>query len=165
MLFSRLQVHANGIDVKTVKDLIVEHFPDYASFTVASSDDDETKWLKSVLENLKTQLVSNNQSNHNNSTSPSANHLNKNNSTNNNNNNNNFHEVEKNNSTNALNGDTNSTLSSSASSMDNELILIQNAQLRTSVDEYKNIIAETVSCHLNSMGDQFLSCLIRRRVC
>lgn len=124
----------------------MEHFPDYTSFTVASSDD-ETTWLKSVLENLKTQLVSNNQSNHNKSTSPSANHLNKNNSTNNNNNNNNFHEVEKNNSTNALNGDTNSTLSSSASppSMDNELMLIQNAQLRTTVDEYKNIIAETVS--------------------
>ena len=134
-----LQVHANGgIDVKTVRDLIVEHFPDYTSFTVASSED-ETTWLKGVLENLKTQLVSNNQSNHNKSTSPSANHLNKNNSTNNNNN---FHDVEKNNSTNALNGDTNST---SSPALDNELMLIQNAQLRTTVDEYKNIIAETVS--------------------
>lgn len=142
--------------MKTVKDLIVEHFPDYSSFTVGSSDD-ETKWLKSVLENLKTQIVSNNQSNHNNSTSSSspinANHLTKNNSTttnnninNNNTNNNNCHELVEKNSSNALNGDTNSTLSSSASSaIDNELILIQNAQLKTTVDEYKNIIAETVS--------------------
>lgn len=110
------------------------------------------KWLKSVLENLKIQLASNNHSNHSNSTSSlninNANHhLNKsaNNVSNNNNTNNNCNDLEKNNiNTNTLNGDTNSTLSSSASCIDNELILIQNAQLKTTVDEYKNIIAETV---------------------
>lgn len=119
--------------MKTVKEIITQYFPDHCKS--ASASDDETKWLKSVLENLKTQIVSNNQSNH--STPINANHLN-------NKNNSNFHEAEKTNSssTKALNGDTNST--SSPLSGENEIILLQNAQLRTTVEEYKNIISETV---------------------
>jgi hypothetical protein len=125
--------------VKTVKDLLVEYFPEQTSAPAGSED--ETKWLKSVLENLKTCIVSNNnKSNHNNnSTSTSSSPINANHKTNSNSNNN-CHDN--------TNGDTNSTNLSSTSlsaSMDNELILLQNAQLRTSVEEYKNIIAETVS--------------------
>jgi hypothetical protein len=93
------------------------------------------------------QLVSN-KSNHSSSnstttTSPSnANHhLN-----NNNNNNNCSRDVENNNlnknsNNNTLNGDKANFVSSSA---DNEIVLLQNAQLKTTVEEYKNIIAETV---------------------
>lgn len=79
------------------------------------------------------QLVSN-KSNHNSSTTSSnANHLN-----------NNCSDVEKNNLNNnsTLNGDSTTNFTSSA---DNELIMLQNAQLKTTVEEYKNIIAETVS--------------------
>jgi hypothetical protein len=119
--------------VKTVKDLITQYFPEQSASAAAS--DDETKWLKSVLENLKTAIVSNNQSNHSTPTPINANHLN-------NNSNSNCHDLEKTNSssTKALNGDTNSTTSPG----DNEIILLQNAQLRTTVEEYKNIISETV---------------------
>lgn len=129
--------------MKTVKDLITQYFPDHVASAAAS--DDEAKWLKSVLENLKTEIVSNNQSNHSTPTPINANHLN-------NNSNNNCHDVEKSNSssTKALNGDTNST-SSPSSSGDNEIILLQNAQLRTTVEEYKNIISETVNiCWLSN---------------
>lgn len=113
-----MQVRDN-VEVKKFKDLIVEYFPD-----AASNDGDDTKWLTCVLENLKTQLVSN--------------HLSKNNHLNN------CTDVEKNklNNNNAVNGDSNSTPSST--SAENELILLQNAQLKTTVDDYKNIIAETV---------------------
>lgn len=123
-----------------MKDLLVEYFPEQTSAIAAAGSDDESKWLKSVLENLKTCIVSNNKSNHNNnstSTSSSSSPINANHKTNSNSNNNNCHD-------NTHNGDTNSTTLSSAS-MDNELILLQNAQLRTSVEEYKNIIAETVT--------------------
>lgn len=118
-----------------VRNLVTQYFPDQSASV--STSDDETKWLKSVLENLKTQIVSNNQSNHSTPSTPiTANHLN------NNSSNNNCHEVENSisSSTKALNGDTNS-----ASTADNEIILLQNAQLRTTVEEYKNIISETVS--------------------
>lgn len=127
------------MDVKKVKDLIIQHFPDTPS---APSSDDGLKWLESVLENLKMQLVSNNQSNHNSSSSTTsssnANHLN-----------NNGSDVDKNNlnnNSNTLNGD-----STNFTSADNEIILLQNAQLKTTVDEYKNIIAETVSIFNSSL--------------
>lgn len=117
-----------------VKDLITQYFPDHC--VNVSSSNDETKWLKSVLENLKTAIVSNNQSNHSTSSPINANHLN--------NNTNNCHDdVERNNSSTktTLNGDTNSTTSPS----DNEsVILLQNAQLRKSIEDYKTIISDTV---------------------
>lgn len=115
---------------KVTKDLITRIFPD----TTKISAENDSKWLESVLENLKMQLVSN-KSNHNSTSSSSnAKHLN--------NNTNNCSDVEKsklnNNST--LNGD------STPKTADNELILLQNAQLKSTVEEYKNIISETVSC-------------------
>jgi hypothetical protein len=140
--FSRTQTHhllsfqtqsSGVVDVTKVKDLFAKHFPDTSS---ASSDGDASKWLESVLENLKMQLVSNKSSLSNTSnTSPIANN---NNVTNNNHLNNNS----VNNSV-ALNGDSNSSTSSSVA--ENEFVLLQNAQLKTTVEEYKNIIAETVS--------------------
>lgn len=82
------------------------------------------------------QLVSNKSSlNNTTNTSPIANN---NNVTNNNHLNNNS----VNNSSASLNGDSNSSTSSSVA--ENELVLLQNAQLKTTVEEYKNIIAETV---------------------
>lgn len=81
------------------------------------------------------QLVSNKSSlNNTSNTSPIANN---NNVTNNNHLNNNSV-----NNSSALNGDSNSSTSSSVA--ENELVLLQNAQLKTTVEEYKNIIAETV---------------------
>lgn len=130
-----------SVDAKKVRDLIVRHFPD-ATTTATSTDGESLNWLESVLENLKTQLVSN-KSNHTSSNSSSttssstnsANHLN---------NNKNCSDVEKNNLNNnsTLNGDSRNCSSSAA---DNEIILLQNAQLKTTVEEYKNIIAETES--------------------
>lgn len=121
-----------------VKDLFAQHFPEATSST--KSDGDDTKWLESVLENLKMQLVSNKSSLSNSTnTSPIAN----NNNVTNNNHLNNCSDVEKNNLNNtATNGDSNSSTSSNS---ENELVLLQNAQLKTTVEEYKNIIAETVS--------------------
>jgi hypothetical protein len=119
--------------VTKVKDLFAKHFPDTSSAT--SSDGDASKWLESVLENLKMQLVSNKSSlNNTSNTSPIANN---NNVTNNNHLNNNSV-----NNSSALNGDSNSSTSSSVA--ENEFVLLQNAQLKTTVEEYKNIIAETV---------------------
>lgn len=113
-----------------VKDLFAKHFPDTLP---ASADGDDTKWLESTLEKLKMQIVSNKSSLNN--TSPIANN---NNVTNNNHLNNNSVKDSS-----AVNGDSNSSTSSSVA--ENELILLQNAQLKTTVEEYKNIIAETVS--------------------
>jgi hypothetical protein len=115
--------------VTKVKDLFVKHFPDTLP---TSTDGDDTKWLESTLEKLKMQIVSNKSSLNN--TSPIAN----NNVTNNNHLNNNSV-----NNSSAMNGDSNSSTSSSVA--ENELVLLQNAQLKTTVEEYKNIIAETVS--------------------
>lgn len=129
-----------GSDVTKVKELFAQTFPDVASST--STDGDDTKWFESVLENLKLQLVSNKTSLNNTAstnTSPIAN----NNNQTNNNHLNNCSDVETNNLNNsAVNGDSNSSTSSNA---ENELVLLQNAQLKTTVEEYKNIIAETVS--------------------
>ncbi|CAH1719578.1 unnamed protein product [Chironomus riparius] len=114
------------VDVSKVKDLIMKYFPN----TIVSSNDD-TNWLEIVLENLKLQLASN-KTNLNSNTSSDFNHLN------------NCSDLEKNklnsNIVN-LNGDTNLP----PSKADNEMILFQNAQLKTTLDEYKNIIAETES--------------------
>lgn len=124
-----------------VKDLFTKHFPDAALLTKNDDAGDSTKWLESVLENLKVQLVSNKSSRSGTSTnSPIANN---NNNVTNNNHLNNSSEVETNSLNNsAVNGDSNSSTSSAA---ENELVLLQNAQLKTTVEEYKNIIAETVS--------------------
>jgi hypothetical protein len=113
--------------VTKVKDLFAKHFPDTLP---TSTEGDATKWLESALEKLK--IVSNKSSLNN--TSPVAN----NNVTNNNHLNNNSV-----NNSSAMNGDSNSSTSSSVA--ENEVILLQNAQLKTTVEEYKNIIAETVS--------------------
>jgi len=116
------------VDVSRIKDLITKHFP---NIKVSSSDD--TNWLENVLENLKLQLASNKTNlNSNTSSSSDAKHLN------------NCSDLEKsklNSSTVNLNGDTNST----SSKADNEMILLQNAQLKITLEEYKNIISETVS--------------------
>jgi hypothetical protein len=114
--------------MKKVKDLLIQYFPEAAS---SNSSDDETKWLQSVLENLKMQLVSN-KSNH--TTPSSVNHLN------------NCNDVELNNCNRTVNGDSPNSATSS-SKAENELVLLQNAQLKTTVEEYKNIIAETVSAN------------------
>lgn len=112
-----------------VKDLFAQHFPE-----VAVTDGDQ--WLESLLENLKSHIVSSKTSRSNTSTSsPIANNVT------NNNHLNIRSEVEKNNLNNsAVNGDSNSSTAAA-----NELVLLQNAQLKTTVEEYKNIIAETVS--------------------
>lgn len=133
------QTHPS-VDVSKVKDLFAKHFPDAAS---TSNDDagDGSKWLESVLENLKVQLVVSNKSSRSGTStnSPIAN----NNNVTNNNHLNNSSDVETNSLNNsAVNGDSNSSTSSAA---ENELVLLQNAQLKTTVEEYKNIIAETVS--------------------
>ncbi|XP_070509386.1 putative leucine-rich repeat-containing protein DDB_G0290503 isoform X2 [Chironomus tepperi] len=117
------------VDVSKVKDLISKYFPN----TIVSSNDD-TNWLENALENLKLQLASSNKTNLNCNTSSSSNAklLN------------NCSDLEKNklnSSTVNLNGDTNST----SSKADNEMILLQNAQLKTTLEEYKNIISETES--------------------
>lgn len=116
------------MDLSKVKDLITKYFPN----TIAPLNDD-TNWLENVLENLKLQLASN-KTNLNSSTSSSsdAKHLN---------NCNDLENNKLNSSTVNLNGDTNS----SSSKADNEMILLQNAQLKTTLEEYKNIISETVS--------------------
>lgn len=118
-----------------VKDLFANHFPEVAAS--ALNDGDDTKWLESVLENLKIQLVSikssdaSTNSNSNNNLLTNNNHLN------------NYSDVGTNNINNsAVNGDSNNL---PASTGENELVLLQNAQLKTTVEEYKNIIAETVS--------------------
>lgn len=107
----------------------MKYFPN-----IKVSSNDDTNWLENVLENLKLQLAASNKTNLNSSTSSSsdAKHLN------------NCSDLEKsklNSSTVNLNGDTNST----SSKADNEMILLQNAQLKTTLEEYKNIISETVS--------------------
>lgn len=116
------------MDVSKLKDLITKYFPN----TIVSLNDD-TNWLENVLENLKLQLASNKTNlNSNTSSSSDAKHLN------------NCSDLENNklnSSTVNLNGDTNST----SSKADNEMILLQNAQLKTTLEEYKNIISETVS--------------------
>ena len=116
-----------------VKDLFAKHFPDTLP---TSNDGDDTKWLESALEKLKMQIVSNKSGLNN--TSPIAN----NNVTNNNHLNNNS----VNNNSTAVNGDSNSSTSSSVA--ENEIVLLQNAQLKTTVEEYKNIIAETVNLEI-----------------
>lgn len=120
--------------MKKVKDLFTQHFPEATS---SISDGDVSKWLESALENLKLQLVSNKSSRSTSTNSSTAN------SVTNNNHLNNCSDVEKSNLNNsAVNGDSNSSTSSAA---ENEVVLLQNAQLKTTVEEYKNIIAETVS--------------------
>lgn len=124
--FYVIQDHSNGngIDAKTIKDLIVEYFPDYAA---SETSNDETVWIKNTLKNLKTQLNNNSTSNSLKSSTATSN---------------NFLGIEKNNGTSTPNGDTNST--ASLSNDNGEMLILQNAQLKTTVEEYKNIIAETV---------------------
>lgn len=119
-----------------VKEVFAKYFPDTTSST---SDADGTQWLESVLESLKQQIVSNKSSRNSTTTSsPIAN-----NNVTNNNHLNNCSDVETNKlNKNAVNGDSNTSTSSAA---ENEIVLLQNAQLKTTVEEYKNIIAETVS--------------------
>ena len=121
------QTLESAVDAKAIKDLLNQHFPEHSAAVPASEN--VAKWMTSVLE----RIVSNNQSNHSTSTTPiNANHHS------NSSSNNNCHDVNTT-RTKALNGDTNPT------SGDNEIILLQNAQLRNSVEEYKKIISETVS--------------------
>lgn len=117
-----------------VKDIFAQHFPEATPSTV--TDGDGIQWLESALENIKSHIVSNKTSRSNTSdSSPIANNVT------NNNHLNIRSEVEKNNLNNsAVNGDSNGSTAAA-----NELILLQNAQLKTTVEEYKNIIAETVS--------------------
>ncbi|CRK99455.1 CLUMA_CG012585, isoform A [Clunio marinus] len=135
-----------GLEVSKVKNLFTQNFPEAVSS--ATSDSDDTKWLESVLENLKSQLVSNKSLNRTSTASSNAsatanNNINNNKLTNNNNHLNNCSGVETNNLNNStVNGDSNSSTSSAA---DNEIVLLQNAQLKTTIEEYKNIIAETES--------------------
>lgn len=123
-LFHSFQTHPS-VEVKKVKELFTQHFPEA---TTSATNDDGTKWLESVLENLKQQIVSNKSSLSNTTNSPIAN----------NNHLNNSSDVDKS----KLNGDTSN---SSTSSPENEVVLLQNAQMKATVEEYKNIIAETVS--------------------
>ncbi|KAG5681901.1 hypothetical protein PVAND_011306 [Polypedilum vanderplanki] len=121
-------------EVKKVKEIFTRLFPELTSTLAA--DDENLKWLESVLENLKTQLASN-KLNHISSTTTSssnANHL-KNNCS--------GVEINLNNNSSTLNGDNRNCSSSSVP--DKEIILLQNAQLKSTVEEYKNIIAETES--------------------
>ena len=135
-------------ELKKVKDLVVKHFPDTEVATGNSTTNTDHKWIEGVLENLKKQLVSNKTSK---SSSTIANN-NLNNKTNNNhNNNNNGSDLETNNinsnssSNSVANGGSNGTATPSA---DTEILLLQNAQLKSTVEEYKSIIADTVSFNM-----------------
>lgn len=125
------QTHPS-VEVTKVKELFTQHFPEA---TAAPTTDDGAKWLESVLENLKQHIVSN-KSLSNTTNSPIANNVT-------NNHLNNCRDVDKKKlNSSALNGDSNSSTSQNAES---EVVLLQNAQLKTTVEEYKTIIAETVS--------------------
>lgn len=115
-----------------MKELFTQHFPEA---TASATNDDGAKWLESALENLKQHIVSN-KSLSNTTNSPIANNVT-------NNHLNNCRDVDKKKlNSSALNGDSNSSTSQNA---DSEVVLLQNAQLKTTVEEYKTIIAETVS--------------------
>lgn len=112
-----------------MKELFTQHFPEATS---SATNDDGAKWLESALENLKQHIVSN-KSLSNTTNSPIANNVT----------NNHLNNVDKKKlNSSALNGDSNSSTSQNA---DSEVVLLQNAQLKTTVEEYKTIIAETVS--------------------
>lgn len=113
----------------------MKHFPEATASTLPDGEDG-SKWLESALENLKTHLVSFKSS----LSSTSSNVANNNNVTNNNHLTNRS-DAESNNLNSAVNGD------SRSSAAENELVLLQNAQLKTTIEDYKNIIAETVSKH------------------
>jgi hypothetical protein len=135
-LLLSFQNHQTAVEMTKVRDLFAQHFPDISK--TSAIDGDGTKWLEGVVENLKTQLVSNKSGLGNNtSTNPS---IANNNNVTNKNHLNNCSEVETTNNLNSgVNGDSNS------SAAENEIVLLQNAQLKTTVEEYKSIISETVS--------------------
>lgn len=118
--------HTNNSELSHIKDLFAKHFPDVSSSSITTTADDE--WLDSVLEHLKSQIVSNKSST--NAISVTNNHQNSNCSDNFNNK--------------PMNGDSSNSNNTSSSS-DNEKVLKQNAQLKSSVEEYKKIIADTES--------------------
>lgn len=150
------QIHPS-VEATKVKYLLAKHFPETTSSM--PDDRDDSKWLESVFENLKIQLVSNKSSRTSTNTSSIAN----NNNETNNNHLNNCSDVETNNLNNSsVNGDSNSSASSTAES---ELVLFQNAQLKTTVEEYKNIIAETVSLLLIRIKPFISIILIFRKAC
>jgi hypothetical protein len=139
-----------------VRDLFAQHFPDIKTSTI---DGDGTQWLEGVVENLKMQLVSNKSGLGNNtSTNPS---IANNNNVTNKNHLNNCSEVETTNNLNsALNGDSNS------SAAENEIVLLQNAQLKTTVEEYKSIISETVSpTHPALLSEKLTLLSLYRKAC
>lgn len=122
-----LQNHTNNSELSHMKDLFAKHFPDVALSSITTGSEDE--WLDSVLENLKSQIVSNKSST--NAISVTNNHQNSNCSDNFNNK--------------PMNGDSSNSNNATSEGEKFEKILKQNTQLKSSVDEYKKIIADTVS--------------------
>ncbi|CAO1406429.1 unnamed protein product [Diamesa serratosioi] len=137
-------------ELKKVKDLVVKYFPDMEIATGNSTTNTDQKWIEGVLENLKKQLVSNKTSKS--SSTIANNNLNNKTNNNHNNNNNNGSDVETNNinsnssSNSVANGGSNGTATPFA---DTEILLLQNAQLKSTVEEYKSIIADTESMLTN----------------
>lgn len=114
-----------------VKEVFVKYFPDVNT----TNSSDTHAWLEGVLENLRSQIVSNKSASivANNVTN---NHLNSNCSDNFNNK--------------PINGDSSNSSNASSIAAENEVVLLENAQLKSKVEDYKNIIADTVSFHLIS---------------
>lgn len=122
------------VDLAKARELFTKHFP--GASPPSETDEDVIKWLDIELNNLKSHVFSNKTSSSNNVASPQ--------NTNNVINNNHLitpSEVGKNN----FNSDVNGGDSNSSTASGNEIVLLQNAQLKITVEEYKNIIAETVS--------------------
>lgn len=109
-----------------MKDLFAKHFPDVSMSSISTSSEGE--WLDSVLESLKSQIVSNKSST--NAISVSNNHQNSNCSDNFNNK--------------PVNGDSSNSNNATSLASENEKILMQNTQLKSTLEEYKKIIADTV---------------------
>lgn len=111
-----------------MKEVFVKYFPDVNITATATNSD--TEWLECVLENLRSQIVSN-KSTTSIANNVTNNHLNSNCSDNFNNK--------------PMNGDSSNSSKASSIAAENEIVLLENAQLKSKVEDYKNIIADTVS--------------------
>jgi dsRNA-specific ribonuclease len=122
-----------------VKEVFVKYFPD-VNITTTSTTNSDSEWLENVLENLRSQIVSN-KSTSNIANNLTNNHLNSNCSDNFNNK--------------PMNGDSSNSSKASSIAAENELVLLENAQLKSKVEDYKNIIADTVSLILSKVFVEF----------
>lgn len=104
-----------AVEQAKTKDLLLKHFPDLSSSTAG----DHHSWLDKALEAVKATTTNHLSTNNFNSSSNSdkvANHV-----------------------------TNNGNCVATPSNAESEVLLLQNAQLQTTVDEYKTIVADTVS--------------------